>query len=661
MRFTVGSKITSIIQIRSTCLALLLVILAGAAMGSYAFDLGIRRWSHLDPDTWEILTPSTMGYASLLQDQKLILPRFILESYCGIALREEKAEGWEGIRQVDVKAAIQEDNCFHVVLKEENGRELSFRWSRTSNFPSLLSSRINDADILQTILAPSVIPSDPSSMSDLHHLSIEILDDRVHASVDGHKVGSLDIPDFNPIGIRFLNGFYTTSLLSIRLMGTGNGGNGLETLLVEESFSPKGHSILYRLLAGIGGTLLFLLLWILLSSILSTRLGLERARGKVLFAWLFAPFILLPAAFRPLNLKINAHYEWDPYRFLPYPDCLFIVLGVCLLAGLLLQGRIRGKASSGAGRSTPMVATGNSGRHKASSPLKLAMMSLITLALVFGGIEGFARLTSLWSRANIAFVEDDLYLFKYTDPNRLHRGKWPPVEKPPHTVRIICLGGSSTYGDGMENASLAYPARLEALLNTNRNDPRHEVINAGILGYTSFQGLLYFKSELLKYQTDLVTVSFGANDVNRQTYYSQRQLWDRLQKRPPWIAWLQGHLRNLRIYTGLRSLVHWIQGRWHLFLAGFRDASGQVPLVSLHEFAENLKSFVAMSREQDFRLLFILEAHSDVLFRDPSRWSLKPYYDVMRTISDKEGIPLVDTVSEVLYTGMRGSFSISCI
>lgn len=39
------------------------------------------------------------------------------------------------------------------------------------------------------------------------------------------------------------------------------------------------------------------------------------------------------------------------------------------------------------------------------------------------------------------------------------------------------------------------------------------MLNAGVAGYSSYQGLLRFKQEVARYEPDLIFVSFGFNDL----------------------------------------------------------------------------------------------------------------------------------------------------
>jgi len=94
------------------------------------------------------------------------------------------------------------------------------------------------------------------------------------------------------------------------------------------------------------------------------------------------------------------------------------------------------------------------------------------------------------------------------------RGPQIAPAKPPDTVRIICLGGSTTYSVGATSNSTTWPARMERLLREQyRNAPfRVEVVNAGIPGYTSIESLVQLETQLLDLSPDVAVISQGIND-----------------------------------------------------------------------------------------------------------------------------------------------------
>lgn len=96
------------------------------------------------------------------------------------------------------------------------------------------------------------------------------------------------------------------------------------------------------------------------------------------------------------------------------------------------------------------------------------------------------------------------------------RGPEITVAKPPGTFRIVCLGDSTTFGIwnesfGVLRTTTSYPAELATLLATNGYDDV-EVVNAGVLGYTSAHGVAQLLAQIVRLRPDVITVRFGNND-----------------------------------------------------------------------------------------------------------------------------------------------------
>jgi lysophospholipase L1-like esterase len=75
--------------------------------------------------------------------------------------------------------------------------------------------------------------------------------------------------------------------------------------------------------------------------------------------------------------------------------------------------------------------------------------------------------------------------------------------------RVICIGDSGTYGYEV-GFDEAWPRLLEKELYALGITA--EVINAGVSGYTSLQGLRYYKRDLARLMPDLLITQFGRND-----------------------------------------------------------------------------------------------------------------------------------------------------
>ena len=85
------------------------------------------------------------------------------------------------------------------------------------------------------------------------------------------------------------------------------------------------------------------------------------------------------------------------------------------------------------------------------------------------------------------------------------RDRQHSYERQNDTERILVLGDSFAWGYGVEESE-RFSQLLEKSLDV-------EVINAGVSGYSTDQELLWYKSEGIKYETDLVILVVAGNDV----------------------------------------------------------------------------------------------------------------------------------------------------
>jgi len=127
------------------------------------------------------------------------------------------------------------------------------------------------------------------------------------------------------------------------------------------------------------------------------------------------------------------------------------------------------------------------------------------------------------------------------------RGKPPTAGK--RGLRVLCLGDSTTFGDKLDEGT-TYPEVIERLLRERRPDRDPEVINAGVPGYSSHQGLA-LQRKLRELHPFVVVVAFGSNDTwlvatpDRENLPLDGSLLNRLRSR----------LRSTEVYRALRALL----------------------------------------------------------------------------------------------------------
>ena len=104
--------------------------------------------------------------------------------------------------------------------------------------------------------------------------------------------------------------------------------------------------------------------------------------------------------------------------------------------------------------------------------------------------------------------------------------------KKDRTLRILCLGASTTYGDNLEYCE-TYPAMLQEMLNRDYGAGRYEVINAGQPGFNLNHIISFVKHEGLSLNPDIVLLlsvnnnfkapGFWFVQVEQKTQNNQKQ------------------------------------------------------------------------------------------------------------------------------------------
>jgi lysophospholipase L1-like esterase len=199
------------------------------------------------------------------------------------------------------------------------------------------------------------------------------------------------------------------------------------------------------------------------------------------------------------------------------------------------------------------------------------------------------------SRLGLALVRDYDYFGWYHTNRQGFRGTRPvSIEKTPGVLRILAVGGSTTFDVAVSSDSAAWPARLEHWVQQLYPGRKFEVINAGVPGYVAMQDLIRLETELGRYQPDLLILYQGHNDLFAGLRRSSTQIKEPFDPAPgeiprltPWMGWLERHsLLYTKIATGIQRL--------RLSRSAPRDAGARKPEEESDDGSQQFATTVAL-------------------------------------------------------------------
>jgi len=112
------------------------------------------------------------------------------------------------------------------------------------------------------------------------------------------------------------------------------------------------------------------------------------------------------------------------------------------------------------------------------------------------------------------------------------------VPKPPGALRVLFVGDSCTFGYGLKHNE-GFVDLVEKTLQSKMPSVSVECINAGVPGYTLFQGWRFLETAGYQYEPDVIVLCFGWNDADTWDGLSDAQHYAAMQaaKPPTWLSW----------------------------------------------------------------------------------------------------------------------------
>lgn len=246
------------------------------------------------------------------------------------------------------------------------------------------------------------------------------------------------------------------------------------------------------------------------------------------------------------------------------------------------------------------------------------------------------------------------------------RGPALPLEKGPNTYRIVCLGGSSTYGHTPSSDAATWPARLQHWLNQqDAHGKRVEVINGGLSGWSTFESTVNLAFRMVEWRPDLVIVYHTINDARCALYRLREPRMDNRHWRDTWPRVVEAPgerlLEHSITYLLLRKTftdyvdavdaldTHAIVGAdfdepdWYL-----RE---EVPERGFLNFERNLRSINALATEHGARVILATQAMDERDIQAPSRQlqldSMARMSEILRSVAAEVGAVFVDAEAEL--------------
>lgn len=238
------------------------------------------------------------------------------------------------------------------------------------------------------------------------------------------------------------------------------------------------------------------------------------------------------------------------------------------------------------------------------------------------------------------------------------RGPEVVTPKPAGTFRILCLGGSSTYGHGPTSNDTTWPARLQAYLSQAKPDALIEVVNGGCQGYSSFESLANLAFRGLPLQPDLVVVYHTINDMRCALYPGVRP--DNTHWRANWMRHEPSVLESSYTFLILRAkLTDYIASQSDLGAYVIRDFEKLLVKgdpyawrseTGFRNFHRNLNSIVSLARENGAAVLLTSQGlKRETLDKAPSREDQLRAFEYMREtikiVADSRGTAFCDAAT----------------
>jgi lysophospholipase L1-like esterase len=241
-----------------------------------------------------------------------------------------------------------------------------------------------------------------------------------------------------------------------------------------------------------------------------------------------------------------------------------------------------------------------------------------------------------------------------------YRGKDIVIPKPEGVYRIAALGGSTTYGTGTEDPSLAYPAQLERLLHEAYGYTNVEVINAGVPTWNTWSSLSNLAFRVLEVEPDMILIFHGINDtypraVEPECFHRVNPYWG---LPPNW-----GHVDPKAFDYGVSTLWRFlginqgwmpdpvgqasgieVQLTFDICPGRAEDPLAAVQQNSAHFFERNMRSMIGIAKIHNINVMFATWTYYQL--RDFEVYATDEHNAITTKLAEEYDLPFYDLYAE---------------
>ncbi len=245
------------------------------------------------------------------------------------------------------------------------------------------------------------------------------------------------------------------------------------------------------------------------------------------------------------------------------------------------------------------------------------------------------------------------------------RGPEPQLPKPAGIFRILCVGGSSTYGSGPTKDKNTYPAVLQELLH-ERGATAVETVNLGVKGWTTTESLINLSLRGMELEPDLVVVYQATNDALATMWPEPN--WDQTHFRTTWTEFQRSGfelaLEHSRVYLMLREYLtdysDSLLNQDHYTIRNQTsdysepDIDREVPERGVLTYLRNLRQMVALTRAYGAQIAFVRQAFhpGEGTGPNPNSGAVRKrvmgrLLEAQEALGEELGVPVIDVATEL--------------